>query len=330
MEFTEVEKQILITICLISRRKTTCRENLEEYKEKIFREKLKEWGKSLDDLISRGIICEEDDTLAIAEPVRPEAWDITYRWESVGFSDWLTKSHKSQSYSKFCEKLYGKDLCQCSMMDMKQLEKLLELLALDSDSRVLDIACGVGGITEYIGDITGAAMTGIDFASAAIEMARKRTGAKADRLTFQVQNLDNIDFPERSFDAVICVDALSFVTSLDDLFARCKEILAPNGQMGLFYSQIIAEDEPRNMLLADGTTVAQALRRNDLEYVAWDFTPDEYDHWRRSREIAEELRHDFEDEGYLELYESRVRESDRLLEVVDAKRISRFLYHVKL
>jgi len=329
MDFNEVEKQIFIAIRLISKRKAPDRKSLDEKKGRIFGKELKEWGGSLDDLIKRGLICEQEEFLTIAESIKEKVRIMADEWDSEGFSDWLIKSEQSRAYSKFCECLYGKDLCQCSMMSMKQLDRLLQLLALNSSSRVLDLGCGVGAITEYIGDSTGAAMTGIDFASGAIKRAQDRTRAKAERLAFQVQNLDNIGFPPGSFDAIICVDALGFVADLEDLFARCKKILIPGGQMGLFHSQIIAVEDSRDLLRADGTKPAQALRRNNLSFHAWDYTRDECDHWRRSKEIAEELKTEFEAEGYLELYESHLKESDRLLQVVNEGRISRFLYHVK-
>ncbi|MBN1963773.1 MAG: class I SAM-dependent methyltransferase, partial [Anaerolineae bacterium] len=55
-------------------------------------------------------------------------------------------------------------------------------------SRVLDLGCGTGQITEAISDATGARVHGIDLEPAAIALALARAEAKRDRLTFSYQN----------------------------------------------------------------------------------------------------------------------------------------------
>jgi hypothetical protein len=47
------------------------------------------------------------------------------------------------------------------------------------------------------------------------------------------------------------------------------------------------------------------------------------------KKTAEEMKADFEREGYMDLCESRAREAEQLLELIAAGRDSRHLYHVK-
>jgi hypothetical protein len=98
------------------------------------------------------------------------------------FGEGLLRIDDSKAYSRFCELVYGTDLCQFSMVSMDQLAKLIELLDLDAGSRVLDLGCSVGRITEHISDATGAHVTGLDFAAPAIRRAQERTRDKNQRL----------------------------------------------------------------------------------------------------------------------------------------------------
>ena len=45
------------------------------------------------------------------------------------FSEGLVKLESSEVYGKFCERLYGKNLCQLNMMPMNQLDNLLEVIS---------------------------------------------------------------------------------------------------------------------------------------------------------------------------------------------------------
>ena len=92
-----------------------------------------------------------------------------------GFSAMMLAAEQSAVSKKFCQQVYGIDLCQFNMMSRAQLDKLLEELNLGKDDHNLDLGCGVGLISEYVSDVTGAAVFGIDFATEVIERARERT-----------------------------------------------------------------------------------------------------------------------------------------------------------
>jgi 2-polyprenyl-3-methyl-5-hydroxy-6-metoxy-1,4-benzoquinol methylase len=87
----------------------------------------------------------------------------------------LLKSQKSKAYGEFCKKVYGRNLCQFNMFDEEQLQKLLTELNLNNTHIVLDLGCGNGLISEYISDLTGAKVIGIDYAGGAIKEAQKLT-----------------------------------------------------------------------------------------------------------------------------------------------------------
>jgi hypothetical protein len=129
---------------------------------------------------------------------------------------------------------------------------------------------------------------------------------------------------------VIAIDTLYFVFDLEKSMAEMKSVLTPDGQMGIFYTQMVRPEELEDMLKAENTKLAQALKKLDLKFETWDFTRDEYAHWRDSKQIAEQLKSEFEAEDNIDMYKGRIREADNLLEYVDDKRITRYLYRVKL
>lgn len=328
-KLTEAEKQLMIMIYeLRQREKSTNKQALEEFGKKYFTDELVDWGDAYDGLVEKDIAIREDDTYFLTEWGQKISKPIRDQYMSEGFDEALLKAEVSPTYGKFCEMLYGKNLRQFNMMNMRQIEKLLEVLNLGPDSRVLDMGCGIGILDEYISDQTGAHVTGIDFAAKVMDRANARNSEKRERLAFLAMDMNDLDFPPGSFDTVIAIDTLYFVADLETTIGRMKSILTSAGQMGVFYSQMASPEDSKDMLRADGTKLARNLNKHNLKFKTWEFTEDEYAHWRDSKRIAEELKAEFEAEGNLSMYEGRIRESDTILEYVNDSRITRYLYHV--
>src|SRR5262249_53385855 len=162
----------------------------------------------------------------------------------------------------------------------------------------LDIGCGIGATTEYISDLTGARITGIDLAEPCVERARERTLGKADRLDFLIANINDIDLPHESFDTIISVDTLYFAKDLKMTIGQLKTLLKPRGQMGLFFSEIVTEiGGSRDQLAAGQTKLARSLGANGLAFTAYDLTASNLEFWRRSQEVIAEMKPEFEAEG---------------------------------
>jgi ubiquinone/menaquinone biosynthesis C-methylase UbiE len=84
-------------------------------------------------------------------------------------------------------------------------QKIVTLLDLTPDMRVLDVGCGTGVLTRAIGDWLdggkGGAVIGIDAAAKMIQVARKKR--QDDVCRFEVAAAENLPFEDQFFDAAV-------------------------------------------------------------------------------------------------------------------------------
>lgn len=331
IEFSEAEKQVLFAFAEINRKKETPNQEAMEKTGKFwFGKKLVDWTQAYETLTKKRLLREKDKVFSLTSKGGTLAKKIHKENLMQNFSDRLVRSEQSKAYAVFHERLYGKNLCQHNLMDMVQLSKFLEILNLNKNNRTLDLGCGIGVITEYISDLTQAHIIGIDFAAGAIKRAQERSRKKQNRLTFQEGNMNNIDFRVNTFDTIIAIDTLYFVDDLGKTIGQMKAVLKPKGQMGIFFTQTMKPEDPKELLLPEKTKLAQALKQHNLNFQTWNFTENEHRIWRKGKELAEELKSEFEAEGNLDLYNASLNEAEHMLKLVDLGRMSRHLYHVQL
>jgi len=245
---------------------------------------------------------------------------------AMGFGKVLTSADESHTYGIFCEKVYGRNLSQCNMVDEEQLQKLIDILKINSSHSVLDLGCGIGRISEYISDVTGAKVTGVDFARKAIESAQKRTLNKRDRVNFVVGNLNSLPHFSEQFDCVLAMDSLYFVNDLDKTTDQMMSFLKNNGQFAAFFTHKWDLDDATNEKSPDRTDLARALQKLGFKFNTWNFTSNEKKIWELSMKVAEELRADFEREKKMDLYKGRIGESKQNLEWAKQNLTSRWLF----
>jgi len=296
---------------------------------------IQEWQKPFKllqtkDLIQKDNLKAANLIYALTPAGRSHAKQV--RRERIGkrFSDTFIQIEESKTYSSFCKRIFGKDLSQANMMDMEQLDKLLEVLNLTSENRVLDLACGVGRIAEYIFDVTHARVLGIDIATTAIKRAQERTREKKDRVEFQVGDINDLPLDLVDVDTVIGIAALHYIEDLDKIISQIKKILPPTGQMAFFTFQYRTETDPPEILLPENTILGKILRNNELKFQTWDFTTKEIEIRRKQLQVARELMRDFQMEGNKDLCEDRIEECETDLPRLETGKKRRYLYHVRL
>ena len=93
--------------------------------------------------------------------------------------------------------------------------------------RVLDCACGEGYGSALLCD--GAAeVVGVDIDEASIAHARERYGARAN-LRYEKADATALDFPDASFDVVVCFETLEHVEKQAEMLAGFARVLTDDG-----------------------------------------------------------------------------------------------------
>jgi SAM-dependent methyltransferase len=239
----------------------------------------------------------------------------------------------SKAYSKYCIKVFGKDLTQDGFSDINQLNRLIEITRIQNDFLVLDMGCGNGKIAEYISDVTGANLYGIDYSLEAINQAKNRTKKKRSRLSFKQDLIGKLSFPKHFFDLIISIDTIFFGNGIKNNLKQLLPFLKPKGQLAIFFSPFIFECKyDKNKLLADNTSLAEGLKHSKLQYISYDFTQAHYKHMQLKNKIGKSLKNDFTAEGNEFLYDRILTESvDENKSFKSFRQFStRYLYHVQL
>lgn len=104
---------------------------------------------------------------------------------------------------------------------------LIQSLDLEGRS-VLEVSCGRGGGCSYIRRYARPRrVVGLDFASNAVRMCRKCH--RMAGLTFQVGDAERLPFEDRTFDAVLNVEASHCYGSVDVFVSHVSRVLRPGG-----------------------------------------------------------------------------------------------------
>ncbi len=113
--------------------------------------------------------------------------------------------------------------------------RVAELAAVPSGGRALDLCCGTGDIAFALAR-RGAAVTGLDFSSAMLDVAEARnkipdpkTGARNP--TFIQGDAQQIPFPDGTFDAVTVGYGLRNLASWEAGLAEMQRVAKPGGRL---------------------------------------------------------------------------------------------------
>ena len=117
------------------------------------------------------------------------------------------------------------------MPDLPYIQVVPERLKSAGAERVLDLGCGSGWLSIFLGR-EGFAVTGVDIADQAIALAKAWAEQESlDQVTFEVSDISTIGYPPESFDAVVANSIFEHLTpelaasTLKDL----RGVLKPGG-----------------------------------------------------------------------------------------------------
>jgi ubiquinone/menaquinone biosynthesis C-methylase UbiE len=99
-------------------------------------------------------------------------------------------------------------------------------------NRILDLACGPGTLSYPIAMSVspGGEVVGIDLAPGMIELAQ-REAPPGRPVTFELMDMEDLRFPDHSFDAAVSGHGLQFVPDLLRALAETRRVLKPGSRM---------------------------------------------------------------------------------------------------
>ncbi len=333
MQLSEAEIQVLASMEKARiEQKPTDKKSLEADSERFWMF-LEDWSDAYQSLAEKGLVIGHETGFELTESgdslareyhrQRPDMYWYYYQ-------KFYQAAHASDAHTELCKRAFGEDLCQEGQTDMACLADLLEKLGLIEGEHLLDLGCGAGVIAEYISGMTGAVVTGLDYSTPAIDEANLRTIDKRTRLAFVQGDMNELDLPARSINAVISLDTLYWVSDLDETLSKLAKALKPGGRMGIFMNHHIGTGDDPKGLAPEHSELAKALTRLGLPFTTEDYTRQIGQFWHRIGQAAADLRSQFETEGNGFIAASLIREAEEdYLPDVRAGRIARYLYEVR-
>ena len=120
-------------------------------------------------------------------------------------------------------------------LEQAQLDKKAHIaakLALEPGQHVLDIGCGWGGTALYLNRVAGVRVTGVTLSEEQLKVARERAAAAgvAGQVKFELIDYRHV---EEQFDRIVSIGMFEHVGAAhyDEFFAKCRELLKPDGVM---------------------------------------------------------------------------------------------------
>jgi ubiquinone/menaquinone biosynthesis C-methylase UbiE len=118
---------------------------------------------------------------------------------------------------------------------MQQVHRtILKGLDLEKGMKILDAGCGFGGTLIHLAKaFPDAQCVGIDMSDTLLDLARQtaEAGGLEDRVTFEKADVQEIPYPDDSFDVVISTNVLHHVADPLAMLHELERVLAPEGML---------------------------------------------------------------------------------------------------
>ncbi len=123
--------------------------------------------------------------------------------------------------------------------------RLVEVIGVAPGQRVLDVATGRGAVLFPAAERVGASgeVVGIDLAEAMVRATGDEAKHRGLPATVRVMDAEQLDFPDASFDCVLCGFGVMFFPDLPHTLAEFRRVLKPGGRLGVSTWRVAQADQ---------------------------------------------------------------------------------------
>lgn len=128
---------------------------------------------------------------------------------------------------------YGDDLGQASWITAEECREFCSWLGIGPEHRLIEVACGSGGVATRIAAITGAEVVGVDINPFGVRAAQERVAPPDLRVRPEFMLADagqRLPFPDRSFDFVFCNDSINHFCDRRQVLHDWRRLLRAGGR----------------------------------------------------------------------------------------------------
>ena len=169
------------------------------------------------------------------------------------------------TYSNFAQRLYAdiraatheRDIGQNGWLTARELDRFTRQLGIGAGSRVLEVACGSGEPSLRIVEKTGCTLVGLDIHADGVAHANDLAARRGltDRASFLVHDATRaLPFEPRSFDAVLCIDAINHLPDRARVLESWFRALRPGGRL-LYVDPIVVTGALTNAEIAARSSI---------------------------------------------------------------------------
>jgi MPBQ/MSBQ methyltransferase len=125
------------------------------------------------------------------------------------------------------------------------IEHLLDALDVSSDTRLLDVGSGAGGVARVAAARHGCRVTGIDLTADFVDLARNLTErvGLSDRVTFDLGSATDMPYDDGAFDRAMLVHVGMNIEAKDRVFAEVRRVLTPDGRFAVYEQMRVGDGE---------------------------------------------------------------------------------------
>lgn len=134
---------------------------------------------------------------------------------------------------------------QMAFLDRKVFGDSREWVCRGAAGDVLEVGIGTGlNLDCYPADVS---ITGVDLSPEMLEHARRRAATSGRPVTLQVGDAHRLEFPDASFDTVVCTFALCAIPDDRRAIAEMWRVLRPGGRLRLA-DHVVSTSPPARLL----------------------------------------------------------------------------------